>query len=60
MQTMMDLMFGSATQGPIYTLIIVVIILGLISIYLSYMILSELKAMKLALERVGKLLETVE
>jgi len=57
---MMDLMFGSTTQGPIYTLIIVVSILGLISIYLSYMILAELKEMKLAVERVGKLLESVE
>lgn len=60
MQTMMDLMFGSASQGPIYTLIIVVIILGLISIYLSYMVLAELKAVKLALEKVGKVLESVE
>lgn len=57
---MMDWMFGSAAQGPIYTLIIVVIVLGLISIYLSYMILAELKEIKLALERVGKLLESVE
>ncbi|MCZ7383546.1 MAG: hypothetical protein O8C63_02225 [Candidatus Methanoperedens sp.] len=60
MPTMMDLMFGSTTEGPIYTLIIVVVILGLISIYLSYKILAELKEMKLAVERVGKLLESVE
>ncbi len=60
MQTMMDLMFGSAAQGPIYTLIIVVIIIGLILIYLSYMILSELKEMNRALERVRKVLESVE
>ena len=57
---MMDWMFGSAAQGPIYTLIIVVIILGLISIYLSYMILAELKEMKLVFERVEKLLKSVE
>lgn len=57
---MMDWAFGPATQGPIYTLIIVVTILGLISLYLSYMILAELKAMKLAMEKVGKVLESVE
>ncbi len=57
---MMDLMAGSASQWPIYTLIIVVIILGLISIYLSYMILAELKEMKLVLERMEKLLKSVE
>ncbi len=57
---MMDWMFGSAAQGPIYTLIIVATILGLISIYLSYMILVELKEMRRALERVGKVLESVE
>ncbi len=52
--------FISTDQWAIYTLIIVVTILGLISIYLSYMVLSELKEIKLALERVGKLLESVE
>ncbi len=57
---MMDWMFGSAAQGPIYTLIIVAAILGLISIYLSYMILVELREMRRALERVGKVLESVE
>ncbi len=57
---MMDFMFGSATQWPIYTLIIVVVILGLISIYLSYMILTELKEMRLVFERVEKLLKSVE
>lgn len=56
---MMPGITDSSSQA-VYALIIVVIILGLLSIYLSYMILSELKAMKLALERVGKLLETVE
>ncbi len=57
---MMDWMFGSTAQGPIYTLIIVAAILGLISIYLSYMILVELREMRRALERVGKVLESVE
>ncbi len=57
---MMDGVFGAATQWPIYTLIIVVVILGLISVYLSYMILAELKEMRLAFERVEKLLKSVE
>jgi Kef-type K+ transport system membrane component KefB len=57
---MMDGMFGSAVDWPVYTLIIVVVILGLISIYLSYMILAELKEMKSAFERVEKLLKSVE
>ncbi len=57
---MMDGVFGVATQWPIYTLIIVVVILGLISVYLSYMILAELKEMRLAFERVEKLLKSVE
>ncbi len=57
---MMPGLSDSSTEGAIYALIIVVSIIGLISIYLSYMILAELKAMKLAMERVGKVLETVE
>jgi hypothetical protein len=57
---MMDWMFGSAAQGPIYTLVIVVIIFGLILIYLSYMILSEIREMNRALERIRKVLESVE
>ncbi len=57
---MMDGMFGSAVDWPIYTLIIVVVILGLISVYLSYMILTELKEMRSAFERVEKLLKSVE
>ena len=57
---MMDGTFGSASEWPIYTLIIVVVILGLISIYLSYMTLAELKEMRLAFERVEKLLKSVE
>ncbi len=57
MSQMMDWVGGSSTE---WTLIIVVAILGLISIYLSYMILAELKEMRLAFERVEKLLKTVE
>ncbi len=57
---MMDGMFGSAVGWPTYTLIIVVVILGLISVYLGYMILTELKEMRLAFERVEKLLKSVE
>lgn len=49
-----------STQYGIYALIIVVSILGLISIYLSYMILAELKEMRATIEKVGKLLESVE
>ncbi len=54
---MMPWISDSSTE---WTLIIVVSILGLISIYLSYMILSELREMRLAFERVEKLLKTVE
>ena len=54
---MMDWAGGSSTE---WTLIIVVAIFGLISIYLSYMILAELKEMRLAFERVEKLLKSVE
>ncbi|MFA4935944.1 MAG: hypothetical protein WC568_08925 [Candidatus Methanoperedens sp.] len=60
MQMMPPWLSGSSTEGAVYALIIVVSIIGLISIYLSYMILAELKAMKLALEKVGKVLESVE
>ena len=57
---MMPWLSDSGAEGAVYALIITVIVLGLISIYLSYMILAELKEMKRALERVGKLLESVE
>jgi len=50
----------ASTQWAIYALIIVVAILGLISIYLSYKILAELKEMRLTLERVEKVLKSVE
>ncbi len=55
---MMPWLSDSSAEGAVYALIITVIVLGLI--YLSYMILAELKEMKLVLERVGKLLESVE
>jgi len=48
------------TQWAIYAAIIVVSILGLISIYLNYMMLSELKQMKTAYDRIEKLLESLE
>jgi hypothetical protein len=54
---MMDWATGSSME---WTLILVVTILGLISIYLSYMILGELKEMRLAFERMEKLLKSVE
>jgi len=54
---MMDWATGSNTE---WALVIVVTILGLISIYLSYMILSELREMKSVFERVEKLLKSVE
>ena len=57
MSQMMDWAGGSSTE---WTLIIVVAIFGLISIYFSYMILAELKEMRLAFERVEKLLKSVE
>ncbi|MCZ7357661.1 MAG: hypothetical protein O8C66_01375 [Candidatus Methanoperedens sp.] len=57
---MMPWLSDSSTQWSVYALIIVVAILGLISIYLSYMILSELKEMKTVFERVEKLLKSVE
>ena len=60
MATMMDAMLGSNTQWATYTLIIVVIIFGLISVYLGYMILTELRESRKSLERVETLLKTVE
>ena len=54
---MMDWATGSSTE---WALVIVVTILGLISIYLSYMILWELREMKSVFERVEKLLKSVE
>ncbi len=54
---MMDWTTGSSTE---WALITVVTILGLISIYLSYMVLGELREMRSVFERVEKLLKSVE
>lgn len=54
---MMDFMStGTATN----TLIIVVIIFGLISVYMGYLMLTELKETRKAIERMEKVLKTVE
>lgn len=58
--SMMDAMFGTTTQWPIYTLIIVVVIFGLISVYLTSMILMELKESRKSLEKMETLLKSVE
>ena len=60
MANMMDAMLGSDTQWATYTLIIVVIIFGLISVYLGYLILTELRESRKSFERVEQLLRTVE
>ncbi len=57
---MMDGMFGSTSQWPVYTLIIVVVIFGLMSIYLTNMMLIELKESRKILEKMEKLLKSVE
>ncbi len=54
---MMDFMStGTATN----TLVIVVMIFGLISVFLGYMMLTELKETRKAIERMEKVLKTVE
>jgi len=60
MANMMDAMLGANSQWATYTLIIVVIIFGLISLYLGSMMLTELRESRKSLERVEKLLKTVE
>ncbi len=57
MQMMSDIM---NTWGGINSLVIIVIIFGLILIYLGYMILTELKETRKAIERMEKVLKTVE
>jgi len=55
--SMMDFMsMGAATN----TLVIVVIIFGFISVFLGYMMLTELKETRKAIERMEKVLKTVE
>lgn len=46
--------------GGINSLVIVVIIFGLIIIYLGYTMLTELKETRKAIERMEKVLKTVE
>lgn len=54
---MMDFMTtGTATN----TLVIVVIIFGLILTYLGYIMLTEIKETRKAMERMEKVLKTVE
>ncbi len=54
---MMDFMsMGTATN----TLVIVVLIFGLILIYLGYAMLMEIKETRKAIERMEKVLKTVE
>ncbi len=54
---MMDFMsMGTETN----TLIIVVVIFGLISVYLGYLMLTEIKETRKAIERMEKVLKTVE
>ncbi|MDD1744973.1 MAG: hypothetical protein LUQ20_04075 [Candidatus Methanoperedens sp.] len=48
------------TWGGINSLVIVVIIFGLISVYLCYMMLNEIKETRKAIERMEKVLKTVE
>ena len=42
------------------TLLVLVIIFGLILVYLGYMILNEIKETRKAIERMEKVLKTVE
>ncbi len=54
---MMDFMStGTATN----TLVIVVLIFGFILVFLGYMMLTELKETRKAMERMEKVLKTVE
>ncbi|VVB91506.1 Uncharacterised protein [uncultured archaeon] len=48
------------TWGGINSLVIVVIIFGLITIYLGYMMLTEIKETRKAIERMEKVLKSVE
>jgi len=55
--SMMDFMSAETSSN---TLVIVVIIFGLISVFLGYMMLTELKETRKAIERMEKVLKTVE
>ena len=54
---MMDFMTAGAATN---TLVIVVIIFGLILTYIGYMMLTEIKETRKAMERMEKVLKTVE
>lgn len=54
---MMDFINTGASTN---TLVIVVIIFGLILTYLGYMMLTEIKETRKAMERMEKVLKTVE
>ncbi len=56
----MDMMDFMSTGTATNTLVIVVIIFGLISVFLGYMMLTELKETRKAIERMEKVLKTVE
>jgi hypothetical protein len=56
----MPMMDWTASSSTEWTLIIVITILGLISIFLSYRILMELKEMRMVFEKVEKRLKSVE
>jgi len=56
MQMMEFMTMGTATN----TLVIVVIIFGLILTYLGYMMLTEIKETRKAMERMEKVLKTAE
>lgn len=56
MQMMDFINTGTATN----TLVIVVIIFGLILIYMGYLMLTEIKETRKAMERMEKVLKTVE
>ena len=55
--SMMDFMSAGTSSN---TLVIVVIIFGLISVFLGYMMLTELKETRKAIERMESVLKTVE
>ena len=55
--SMMDFVSAGASTD---TLVIVVIIFGLISVFLGYMMLTELKETRKAIERMESVLKTVE
>lgn len=48
------------TWGGIDSLVIVVIIFGLLLVYLGYMMLNEIKETRKAMERMEKVLKSVE